>query len=62
MYEKDMTLQEYCNKLPEDHPINKRLQKLLDDEFKLECLEGYGVDNWCGYDDAMSEYWESKDE
>ena len=24
---------------------------------KLTALEGYGVDNWGGYDDAMSEYY-----
>jgi hypothetical protein len=27
---------------------------LLDDANKLSCLECMGVDNWCGYDDAMS--------
>jgi len=29
----------------------KRLQR---SELKLECLEGAGVDNWQGWDEAMS--------
>ena len=30
---------------------------LKDSEFKLECLEGAGVDNWNGYSYAMEEYY-----
>lgn len=30
--------------------------------FKLQCLENHGVDNWCGYDDAMQEYRGEEDE
>jgi predicted transcriptional regulator len=32
---------------------SKMLRKLLDDQRKLEALEAAGVDNWCGYADAM---------
>jgi len=28
-------------------------KRLLRSELKLECLEGAGVDNWQGWDDAM---------
>jgi hypothetical protein len=30
--------------------------QLVDDQYKLECLEAAGVDNWSGYDDAMEMY------
>jgi len=30
--------------------------RLLKSELQLECLEGMGVDNWDGFDDAMEEY------
>lgn len=32
---------------------------LLEASNKLDALEGHGVDNWCGYDDAMSSLRES---
>ena len=31
----------------------KEYKGLLKDEQKLQALEGVGVDNWQGYDDAM---------
>jgi len=31
-------------------------ESLKDDSWKLQCLEGAGVDNWEGYDYAMVEY------
>jgi len=34
----------------------KVYEDLLDDSFKLNCLENAGVDNWSGYDYAMEEY------
>lgn len=39
---------------------NKRLKK---DSDKLAALEAAGVDNWCGYDDAMDilHEWESEE-
>ena len=40
----------------------KEYDQLKDDQLKLECLEGVGVDNWCGWDDAMSFYREQKDD
>lgn len=36
--------------------------QLLDDQYKLECLEAAGVDNWSGYDDAMEMYREGEEE
>lgn len=46
----------------------KEYDQLLKESLKLSMLEGYGVDNWQGYDDAMSEYydelekWKKEDE
>ena len=31
----------------------ERIAELEEREAKLDALEGAGVDNWCGYDDAM---------
>lgn len=36
----------------------ERLRGLELSELKLECLEGSGVDNWEGYDYAMTEYYD----
>jgi len=36
--------------------------ELLKDQKKLVALEGAGVDNWCGYDDAMAILREMKNE
>ena len=49
---------------PEDYSIirNDRLDDLLDTELQMIMLESYGVDNWQGYDAAMQEYEEMKDE
>ena len=30
--------------------------QLLKDRARLDCLEGAGVDNWCGYEEAMEYY------
>lgn len=48
----------------EDYSIirNDRLADLLDTELQMIMLESYGVDNWQGYDAAMQEYEEMKDE
>lgn len=35
---------------------------LMNDSIMLCALEGAGVDNWQGYDDAMESYREMKDE
>lgn len=35
---------------------------LLDSQLWLDCLEGAGVDNWSGYEYAMKEYQEAKEE
>lgn len=34
--------------------------RLMDDQLKLLCLEGAGVDNWQGFDDAMDAYEQGK--
>ena len=46
-------------KLPEEEVVvmNKsRYEQLLRDEHFLICLEGWGVDNWNGYDEAKSQF------
>ena len=35
----------------------KEYEALKQDSNKLEALVCFGVDNWCGYDEAMSEYY-----
>ena len=35
---------------------------LLDSQLMLSCLESAGVDNWDGYDYAIDEYREAKDD
>lgn len=37
----------------------KEYESLKDAQDLLECLKGAGVDNWCGYDDAIEMYEES---
>ena len=32
----------------------KRYAELLRAQYKLECLEDYGIDKWCDYYDAMN--------
>lgn len=33
-----------------------KYRQLLKAQAKLDCLEAAGVDNWCGYEDAMEYY------
>ncbi len=33
--------------------MKERFEELLEAEKKLDALEFFGVDNWCGYGDAM---------
>ena len=42
--------------------IKDYLEQLEDDANKFSYLETYGVDNWFGYDEAMHEYYNSKEE
>lgn len=42
--------------------IKDYLEQLEDDANKFSCFEAYGVDNWFGYDEAMHEYYNSKEE
>ena len=39
-----------------------RYEGLQDAESLLSCLQACGVDNWIGYDDAMSMYYADKEE
>lgn len=36
-------------------------EKLLEDQFWLECLESAGVDNWEGYDEAIQLFKENEE-
>lgn len=36
-------------------------EKLLEDQFWLECLESAGVDNWDGYDEAIQLFKEDEE-
>ena len=38
-----------------------RLKELEDDSLWRACVENAGVDNWNGFEYAMEEYWESKE-
>ena len=40
----------------------KEYKDLQDNRELLLCLQGAGVDNWSGYDYAMEEYWQDRDE
>lgn len=40
----------------------KEYDSLKDDAFCLQCLQNAGVDNWQGYDFAMEEYLQIKNE
>ena len=42
--------------------IKDYLEQLEDDANKLSYLEAYGVDNWCGYEEAIHEYYNSEEE
>lgn len=37
-------------------------QRMSDNEDLLDSLKGAGVDNWEGYDDALEDYWNNKEE
>lgn len=42
--------------------LKSRLEELLRSEAKLSYLEAYGVDNWEGYDMAMSDFYKEEEE
>lgn len=46
--------------IEEMEEIKNYLEKLEKDSDKLSYLEAYGVDNWFGYDEAMSEFYKNK--
>ena len=37
-------------------------ENLCNDSYMLEVLKSCGVDNWCGYEDAMELYAEEREE
>ena len=39
----------------------EELDRLRDDSDFLNALRNNGVDNWCGYDEALREYCEEKE-
>jgi len=39
----------------------EELMRLREDSFKLQCLRNHGVDNWCGYGEAMRDFYEQSD-
>ncbi len=42
--------------------IQREYDNLLKSEHKLDCLECCGVDNWCGYGDAMEMFYNEEEE
>ena len=48
--------------IEEMEEIKDYLEQLEDNANKFSYLETYGVDNWFGYDEAMHEYYNSKEE
>jgi len=40
----------------------ERLKKLEDIEYKMQCLEQGGVDNWEFYGDSLEEYFKEKEQ
>lgn len=40
----------------------KEYNELLEDSAKFNALEAYGVDNWCGYGDAMQSLLEDEED
>jgi hypothetical protein len=53
---REITLEEYINLLPENSSARRKFNKMEDDLLFYSCLEGAGVDNWSGYDDAIEMY------
>jgi len=41
------------NIINKNKQLKERIISLEEAEHKLNCLESFGVDNWCGYDEAM---------
>lgn len=58
--QREMTLEEIVNNLPENHKAKKEYKNLLEDSIFLDCLNGQGVDNWSGYGDAQQAFEELK--
>lgn len=56
--QREMTLEEIVNNLPEGHKAKKEYKKLLSDSWFLNCLQGAGVDSWNGYEEAQEMYQE----
>lgn len=55
---REMSIQEWCAKLPPEHRVNRELIELMDDSAFLNALRATGVDNWIGYDHACELYQE----
>lgn len=53
--QREMTLEEWVNRLPEIHLAHRQYKELLEDQNRLRALEAAGVDNWDGYDYALDQ-------
>jgi hypothetical protein len=42
--------------------LKAEYNRLVDRDFKLTCLENGGVDNWEWYDEALEDYYASKED
>ena len=51
--EREMSLREWCDKLPPDHRANKQLKALLANTEILKALYAGGVDGRDGYYDSL---------
>ena len=51
--EREMSLTEWCAKLPETHKVNKQLRRLVSDSTILEALYAGGVHSWEWYYDSL---------
>lgn len=51
--EREMTLDEWVNKLPFCHSAQREYTQLLKDSEILNALKDHGVDNWDGYSAAL---------
>lgn len=57
MNEREMTLKEWVEKLPESHLAHREYKELIEDQELLNALRSAGVDNWEGYDIVMEEHY-----
>ena len=59
--EREMTLEEWVNRLPENHSARKEYKGLVRDQRMLSALEAGGVDNWEWYSESLQDFWAEED-